>query len=161
MTAENAESTKTEEKELTPAELVSKAYELRKAAEAAANSSKAATQAFEDIKADLAKLGVGKHGGLSGEHEVNVIEFSGSPSSTQPDTYALPDEKVPIAKSLLGDTFKKLFERLPGFRPCAGFAEVLPKLVAKVSVRDALMALCRVPGAVVNGRAGYFQVRFK
>jgi hypothetical protein len=110
------------------------------------------TAELEALKAQVIKLGRGRHTGADPAHFVTVV--AAVPASTAPDSFALDTEKVDQARKLAGEEFRTLFDRCEIFTPCEAFVQVVPKVLTPAKARD-LLALCRVPGKPNNGKSAY------
>ena len=111
------------------------------------------------IDEQLIALGAGRYiaDGTDTHGTFKVVTVVGAvPGSVGAASYALRSkEDEERARELAGDDdFKKLFDRTVFYRPCAGFADVTPKILTPAKARD-LLQLCYVPGAPISGKRAH------
>jgi hypothetical protein len=108
---------------------------------------------LKQLEEKILALGPGRY--TDGEKIAQVI--GAVPGSIGPESYALQSkDDEDRAREICGEEFKKLFDRTVFYRPCAGFAEVAPKILTRAKARD-VADLCRVPGATISGKRAHLR----
>lgn len=115
----------------------------------------AAIAELRAIDEKLIALGAGRYcSDEDGKSPIATV-VGAVPGSVGASSYALRSkEDEEGAREIAGDQFKTLFDRTVFYRPCAGFADVTPKILTPAKSRD-LLELCYVPGSPISGKRAH------